>query len=312
MGEGSTFRFELSLPNDPNGAPAPRPRADLKNVRVLIADDNEVSRRVLEEQIDSWGMKSFRCASSQEALHALRDAIRDGDPFQIAVIDYEMPGIDEPTLAREIKSDATLADTVLVMLSSIGRGGGAERMTKAGFAGYVNKPVHQSQLLEVLALAWTKHLGGQDSGLVSSHTDPVAESVLPREPPSQRSGGTIRVLVAEDNIVNQQVASLLLEKFGCHVDVAANGQAAVEMAGKFPYTLILMDCLMPIMAGIEATSSIRATDKHTPIIALTASATQEDRERCLAAGMDDYLTKPVNPQALREAIDKWSQQTAQL
>ena len=306
LGEGSTFRFKLSLPADPDPPPVSLPRTVLGDVRVIILGDNAVNRRVLHEQTTSWGMGNSGYASGPEALHALRAAIKAGDPFQIALIDYRMPGTDGPTLARKIKSDPTLASTVLVLLTSTGHRGDPERMKEAGFAGYLVKPVRQSKLMDVLETVWVEHVKGKDPRLVTRHT--VVESAPPHREGEQKKA-RIRVLVAEDNIVNQKVTLRMLEKFGCRVDVAANGDEAVQMAKQFPYTLIFMDCLMPEMDGYEATAAIREMEKHTPIIAITAKAMGGGREKCLAPAWTTTCRNRSIIRALKEMLDKWSPPT---
>ncbi|TDI43752.1 MAG: response regulator [Acidobacteria bacterium] len=303
-GEGSTFWFTLPLPEDPNPPLAPSAKASLIGARVLIVDDHDVNRRVIHAQVTSWGMRSSGYGSGASALDALRESVESADPFKIAIVDFQMPGMDGLTLARRIKADPALKDTVLVLLTSVGRRGDAKRMEEVGFSGYMVKPVHQSQLKDVLATAWAAHEEGAEAGLVTRHR--FAESAHPAAAQSE-APATVRVLVAEDNVVNQKVAVRLLEKLGCRVDVAADGAEAVKMVVAFPYAVIFMDCQMPEMDGYEATAAIRRMQAtHTPIIALTANVMAGDREKCVAAGMDDYLSKPVTPKLLKEMLEKWS------
>ncbi|MBT3220311.1 MAG: response regulator [Proteobacteria bacterium] len=301
-GEGSTFWFTVSMPVDPNSEPPPLPRGDLTDVRVLIVDDNRVNCRVLHEQLTSFKMRSSSYASGEVALDALKSAAAIGDPFRIALIDGQMPKMDGFAVARAIKADPTLKNTALVMLTSVGQRGDAKRMVDIGFAGYLVKPIRQSALMDVLASVWAAHLDGIDRGLVTRHT--VAESPPGSPHRIAEPGNRLRVLLAEDNKINQKVAIGILNKLGCRVDVAGHGKEAVEMAEKLPYDLILMDCQMPVMDGLEATAVIRRKNLEVPIIALTAAAMHGDRDRCLAAGMNDYLTKPVDADQLLQVLTR--------
>jgi CheY-like chemotaxis protein len=301
-GEGATFWVTLPLQEDPDARPAASAKSNLVGVRVLVVDDNEVNRRVIHAQVTSWGMRSSGYANGARALDALRESVETSDPFKIAIIDSQMPGMDGLSVARRIKSDPALEDTVLILLTSVARHGEADRIKKFGLAAHLVKPAHQSQLKDVLATAWARGEGAE-VGLLTLHTP--AELAHPDAPAAEPHKG-VRVLVAEDNVVNQKVALRLLEKLGCRADVAANGAEAVKMVAEFPYAVIFMDCQMPGMDGYIATANIRKMQtKHTPIIAMTAHAMDGDREKCLAAGMDDYLSKPVNPKALKKALDKW-------
>lgn len=307
-GEGSTFWFTLRLPLDPQETPEPLPTAGLAGARVLIVDDNEVNRRLLQEQATSWGLDTDGCSSTTEALARLHEACGAGNPFHIAVLDSHMPGMDSESLARAIKADPTLREIVLVMLTSVGRRGDARRLQEAGFAAYLLKPVRPSLLMDALATVWGARRLGKPTGLITRHT--LAESRAAKTPPPPETSRHIRayVLVAEDNIVNQKVTAGMLEELGCRVDVAANGKEAVERFEQLFYDLVLMDCQMPDMDGYEATIEIRRREgpaRHTPIIAMTAHNMEGDREKCLAAGMNDYASKPVRPDKLQEILERW-------
>jgi CheY-like chemotaxis protein len=307
-GAGSTFWLDLRLPLDLHTAPAPLPVADFVGARVLIVDDHEINRQVLQEQTGSWGLHSDGCPSAREALVRLRAACESGDPYQVAIVDDGMPGMDSESLARAIKADPALRETVLVMLTSIGQPGDARRMAEAGFAAYLTKPVRPSELIDALAAVWGAKTRATPTGLVTRHT--LAESRAAKTPPPAETSRHIRayVLVAEDNIVNQKVAAGLLEELGCRVDVVSTGREAVERCELLPYDLVFMDCQMPEMDGYQATAEIRrreASTRHTPIVAVTAHNMEGDREKCLRAGMDDYASKPVNPAKLEEILDRW-------
>jgi CheY-like chemotaxis protein/HPt (histidine-containing phosphotransfer) domain-containing protein len=305
-GEGSTFWFSLNLPLADYEPIAAGQRLELFGVRVLIVDDNSVNRRVLHEQITSWGMRNGGFASGEAALTALREAQAEGDPYQIAIIDYMMPDMDGEMLARAIKNDAALRETVLVMLTSVGHRGEAARMAQAGFAAYLVKPVRQSHLMDALASAWANRFGDQPVEL-NGRPD-LTRAVESRTPGEPRRQAIARVLLAEDNSVNQQVAARILERFGCEVHLAVNGLEAVLMFKAMRFDLILMDCQMPELDGYDATARIRQVEnggRRTPIVAMTAHAMKGDRERCLEAGMDDYVSKPLRIGDLRTAISRW-------
>ena len=232
-----------------------------------------------------------------EKLHAAADK---GYSFHIALLDMFMPGMDGETLGRRIKDDPILRDTLLVMMASVGKRGDAVRLERTGFAAYLTKPVKQSLLHECLLTVMNRKPDGTSLGnrIITRHT--VAEGRKRRA----------RILLAEDNIVNQKVTLKLLEKMGYRADVVANGLEALKALEAIPYTLVLMDVQMPEMDGIEATRQIRGAksriqNPEVPIIALTAHAMKEDRKRCLDAGMNDYLAKPVQPDELAKVISRW-------
>jgi len=301
-GLGSTFWFTLPL-CVPDNVPVPPPRADLAGVRVLIVDDNEVNRRVLHEQITSWRMRNGGFASGEESLHVLREAHAAGDPYQIVVLDYRMAGMDGEMLARAIKADAMLKETVLIMLTSVDHSEDRQRLQDAGIFACLVKPVRQSRLWDVMAAAWASRIGESSTQILTRIVR--NESVVP----SKRSWKAhARILVTDDNTTNQKVARLMLENLGCRVDVAANGKEALEMLDLLPYDAVYMDCEMPEMDGYAATAEIRrrhAGDRHIPVIAMTAKAIQGDREQCLRAGMDDYISKPVRLEDLETALGRW-------
>jgi two-component system, sensor histidine kinase and response regulator len=306
-GEGSAFWYTLRLPLDKEFTGVALPLTDLSGVRVLIADSYEVDRRVLQEHLVSWGIGNDSCVSGEEVLTMLREAYAKGEPYQVALIDYQMPDIPGETLGRAIKADRVLGETVLIMLTSWKQRGHCDCIREAGFASCLSKPIRPSQLLEVLTVAWETW----NQGVVHKRTVPhipaeflVTQTALPK---TARWGRPLRVLVVEDNVVNQRVTMLMLTELGCHVDLAANGREAVEMIELLPFDMVFMDCEMPEMDGFEATREIRRLqgDKHLPIIAMTAYALQGDRERCLAAGMDDYFSKPVKLEDFQAALERW-------
>ncbi len=306
VGEGSTFWFTLPLRLDSQARVAPAPAADLRGRRVLIVDDNEVNRRVLHEQLASWEMRDGACASGEEALRALMAARVEQDPYAIAVIDYQMPGMDGAHLVDIIREDPATRGMVLLMLTSIGQCGEARHGDRCD--AYLVKPVRQSHLLQSIAAAWARRSGAQASG--GPALPVVAREAVRPAVNAPRAGSAIRVLVAEDNAVNQRVAVRMLEKMGLRADVAANGREAVDLFRLAPYGLILMDCQMPEMDGYAATREIRRIEAaknpatRTVIVAMTAEAMSGIREDCLASGMDDYIAKPVRLEDLAATVDR--------
>jgi len=306
-GKGSTFWFCLRMPLDFAG-PVELPRvSDLSGVRVLAVDDNATNRFVVHEQLNSWHLRNDVCESGPQALQVLREAQAAADPYHIVVLDHQMPEMSGEELARAIKADPALRETVLVMLSSHGQRGDANRMKDAGFAAYLTKPVRQSQLFDALAASWATRTRGKRLQLITRHT--LAESsAAPPQPPAQTEVVIhARILLVEDNAVNQKVAVRMLEKLGCRVDVAANGSEALHMLELLPYDLVFMDCQMPVMDGYEATREIRRREgqrAHQFVVAMTANAMQGDREKCLEAGMDDYISKPISKNDLIKALDR--------
>jgi signal transduction histidine kinase/CheY-like chemotaxis protein len=297
VGEGSRFWFTLPLPVDltpPDTAPIDM---DMTGVRVLSVDDNPTNLFVLREQLNSWGLRNDSSSSAEDALNLLRAAQTAGEPYQIAILDRQMPTMDGEELARTIKADAELKNTVLVLLTSIGVRGDAARMKEAGFSAYLTKPARESQLLNALITVWSNRNGAPSAQFVTRHSAADGRATIFPGEPAQLIFRA-RVLIVEDNAINQMVAARLLEKLGCRVDVAANGREAVE---------IFMDCQMPEMDGFEATQEIRRREGagvHRPIIAMTANAMRGDRERCLDAGMDDYISKPIGKADLTEALER--------
>ena len=302
-GAGSTFWFTLPLAFDPRPATA-APSTDLQGLRVLIVDDNEVNRRVLHEQITSWGMRNGSYASAREAMDAIVAAESQGQPYEVVITDYQMPSMDGATLAAAIKANSRTKDTVIVMLTSLGHWSEVHGYEGVSVDACLVKPVRQSQLMNALVNAWSRRLEG---ALQAAHQ--WDEQIEAKSRPILQLGGRpLRVLVVEDNVVNQKVAIRMLDRLGVRADMAANGQEAVEMTRMLPYDLLFMDCQMPVMDGFKAAETIRSREgagRRVTIIAMTAEAIAGCRERCLEAGMDDFLAKPVTLHDLIEALKKW-------
>jgi CheY-like chemotaxis protein len=259
-------------------------------------DDNATNRMVVTRNLAAWGVCVAEAPGGAEALAALRSA---EEAFDLALLDFQMPEMDGLELARQIKVDPALAGVRLIMLTSLGVRGQREQARAAGIEGYLVKPVRQSLLYDCLV-----RVMAASGPLSSAPPRPAADSG--RRPPPVARGP--RVLLAEDNVVNQRLALRMLEKLGCRVDVVGNGREAVDAVRRGEYALVFMDCQMPEMDGFEATAAIRQGETgsgRVPIIALTASAMQGDREECLAAGMDDYLSKPLGLRDLERMLRRW-------
>jgi signal transduction histidine kinase/DNA-binding response OmpR family regulator len=302
IGEGSTFSFDLPLPLDDQPNAAPVPAADLRDLRVLIVDDNDVNRRVVHEQISSWGMRNGSYATAEDGLEAIRAAQINGDPYHFVLADFHMPGMNGVELASGVKSDPSISSVIFIMLTSIGHWKEVRTMAEANVDACLVKPVRSSQLMNTLATQWAKKQSAAANVQFQSSIAALRSSVSGLFAESR-----IRALVAEDNAVNQKVASRMLARLGVHADVAGNGREAVEMVRMLPYDVVFMDCQMPEMNGYEATAEIRrreGPDRHVTIIALTAEAISGCREQCLAAGMDDFIAKPMALNDLIGVIEK--------
>jgi len=308
-GEGSTFTVRLPLAIDEEaGEVAPTPPAEFENMRALIVDDNAVNRTILTEQLASWGLQSDAVSSAEDALAAMR-AAAETDPYAIAVLDFQMPDIDGIELAKMIKADAAIAATPLILLTSAGRKGDPKGLAGDIFSAYLVKPARSSMLLNSVLTAIND---GVVECLSSAATAMSRDETNQAEPAGcviTPDGSALNVLVAEDNTVNQMVIRAMLEKLGCDVTLADNGRIAVDNYAAGDFDVVLMDVSMPEMDGEEATGLIRSeqekTGDHTPIIGVTAHAMREDRKRCLDAGMDDYLSKPVKQDGLEAVLKKW-------
>ncbi|MDZ7698129.1 MAG: response regulator [Deltaproteobacteria bacterium] len=322
-GEGASFWFTLPFLRQPGPKKALTAiPADIEGARVLVVDDNAANREILRSRLNSWGICPEEAPGGEEALNLMIRAHEETDPFRIVLTDMQMPDMDGEAFCREVQADPRLSRIPMVLLTSLGIRGEARRFSEMGFSGYLTKPISHSDLLEMVRQV----LAGPyavPSGLVTRHSV--------REIKRLTGAEGARVLLVEDNITNQQVALGILQKLGVRVDAAANGAEAMEALKTISYDLVLMDVQMPVMDGLEATRRIRDLEseaqssklkeddgtqelsasgfqlsaQRVPIIAMTAHAMQKDREKCLAAGMDDYISKPVDPQALAEVLKRW-------
>lgn len=309
VGNGSTFRFTVRFEKQTQQTPVLQPIADagLEGVRILIVDDNTTNRKIFLHQTASWGMIGAEADSGKQALEKLRAGVADDEPFEIAILDLMMPEMDGFELAHAIKSEPSLAETSLVLLPSYGKRGDGQTALEFGIAAYLQKPVRQSQLynclLAVITEASSKSENRRAARLITQHSLRRLSSLK-----TETEAVKFRILVAEDNAVNRKVALSQLKSLGYSADFVMNGREAVEAVKKYPYEAVLMDCQMPEMDGFEATAEIRrfeADASRTTIIAMTAHALEGERERCIAAGMDDYISKPVKLEKLKETLEQW-------
>ena len=332
LGQGSLFWFTVKLRKQANPIQRDsRSNVSLHGLRVCCIDDHPINRLLMMQYCMDWGMEGAEAATPTEALNLLQVARNRGNPFDLAIVDMEMPEMDGITLAKKIKANPSIVGTKLVLVTSLGRRGDASLAKEAGFSGYFTKPVKKSQLQSCLeCVVESGDEGEWHESFLSQHTISERETSI-----------GARLLVADDHMINQQLAVLMLEQMGHRVDVVANGLEAVEALSRKSYDAILMDCQMPEMDGYEATIKIRKQElegnalvsgrtqteerhnhdskcapsrsgvaprpnpSHIPIIAMTANAMPGDREKCLIAGMDDYLSKPIKKEELREILSRW-------
>ncbi|NOS74968.1 MAG: response regulator, partial [Methyloglobulus sp.] len=297
-GQGTTFSFTLPLAPSSHAVPAQNPRAsELAGKKLLVVEDNDTNRDILQNHALAWGMSVDAVPSALSALDLLRGSAHQQPPYDLAIIDMKMAGMNGLELGQRIKADPLLAQIPLVMVTSTLFKDEAAVAKKTGFAAYLIKPIRKADLHQCLLNALAP-----DSALVAAAQPDPARTVS--------TAIAAHILLAEDNPVNQEVTVYMLQGFGCTVDIAHNGWEALQAAEQKAYDLVLMDCMMPDMDGYEATAEIRRRQAagvvpHFPIVALTANAIEGDREKCLVAGMDDYLSKPFKAEALLRMVKSW-------
>ena len=304
-GKGSEFWFTVTLEKQPGAEDRYPGRLRLAHCRVLLVDENDATARVAMRMLEAWKVPHARVESSVSALDELQRAVEAGTPYTVVLTEAQLAGMDGVALARTVSDSTRLAGTSVVITAPVGKAG-ARAKQDAGIAVWITKPLRQSVLFEQLIIMRNGPVRGT-SQTVGRDTKPGA---LQGQSPSLSS---LRILLAEDNSVNQKVALEMLKKLGCRADVAGNGLEVVEAMRRIVYDILLLDCSMPEMDGFEATAEIRKMESaahHTVIIAMTASALEGDREKCLAAGMDDYLAKPVRQADLRAKLLLWQERIA--
>lgn len=300
-GMGSTFWFQVTFEKQPlekrGTAPLIIQPVNLSGMHILGVDDNATNRTILTKTVEGFGCRVDTVASGSKSIEVLRNALRNGDPYQVVLLDMQMPGMDGEQIVRTIKGDPALKDVRIIVMTSIGQRGDATRMESLGCSGYLLKPVRQQMLYQALEAVMGRE-EEKKPAIITRHM--LAE---------QKQHSNQRILVAEDNAINQKLAAILLNKAGYSVDGVENGLQVVEKAKEGKYNAILMDVQMPEMDGFEATRRIReweaGSERRIPIIAMTAHAMKGDRGRCLAAGMDDYVPKPLEIRMLLSVLDRW-------
>ncbi|MBK6791075.1 MAG: PAS domain S-box protein [Anaerolineales bacterium] len=304
-GVGSTFWFNITFEKQSSEnlsqAPFKLDPVNLSYARILVVDDNQTNRIVLTRNAEILGSRVDAVSSGAKALEVLRSAHRAGDPYHVILLDMQMPVMDGEQTARAIKSDPAIKDVKILILTSMGQRGDASRLEALGCAGYLLKPVKQQILFDAVSA-------------VLQRKEDQAPPLITRHVLAEQRKSTLRILLAEDNPINQKLAIVLLQKSGHSVDAVETGLQAFEKVKTNQYSVVLMDVQMPDMDGFEATRQIRIWEQprrqHIPIIAMTAHAMSGDRERCIAAGMDDYVTKPLEPRVLFNVLDRWTQDTS--
>lgn len=292
---------------------------NLNDIRVLVVDDSETNCKILTYQLIGWQMRVDSVQHASQAIAVLHKAIEQGDRYELAILDMQMPDMDGEMLGKQIKEDPILSSTKLIMLTSLNQQGGVSRVKELGFEAYLVKPVRQSRLLdalmEVVASNYPdlSYVSNKRQYELKSQTNFKTRSKYERfnlELPDCATTSKLKILVAEDSLINQKVALHQLRSIGYEADVAANGQEVLDLLDRINYDLILMDCQMPILDGYETTAAIRqlnSTKQKITIIAMTANALKEDRDRCLDCGMDDYLSKPIRKEMLAAKLTEWEE-----
>ena len=308
-GSGTCVWFTIRLLTQAETASLAAPALidNLGGLRICLVDDNATNRSLLQYHACDWQMHYESAEDGPSALALIRRAATEGRPFDLAILDMHMPGMDGLALGRAIRDDANLDHTRLVLLTSLGRRGDAKEAHASGFSAYLTKPVRKKHLYDCLRLV----MGQAPSAHTDSPAAPPAPPLITRHQVAEMHAN-LRLLVVDDNPVNQKVAVKMLEKLGYRVDVAGNGNEALAALTRHRYNLVFMDCQMPELDGFETTRMIRSHEQpgtRLPIIAMTANAMQGDREHCLSSGMDDFVSKPVKSQDLSKVLTQWLDQS---
>lgn len=308
-GHGSEFSFTMNLSvtdEEPISIIDFSDTSKLDGVKTLIVDDLAVAREILTEQLTSLNLDIEVADSAKSAIDKMNKSIKDNKPYDIVITDFHMPGMDGEMLAAEIQKKSLLTNGALLFITSSPRKGDGSRLKKLGFDGYLTKPTRALEVPQVLSLIWNAKLDGKNIPLVTRHMVQEAKVTSKKKVKLKN----VHILLAEDNPVNQVVATEYLERYGCIVSPAGNGLEAITEFKNSTFDMVLMDCQMPEMDGYDATGVIRQWEdmrelNTTPIIAFTANAMQGDKEKCLSAGMDDYISKPVSEKSLEDILKKW-------
>jgi len=304
-GKGSTFRLTIPLKKQRQTEAPVITRQSVRGAHILIVDDNATNRTILNKTLVSFGCFPEEVSNGEDALALLRRSVEEDRVFDAVLLDHQMPGIDGEDVARAIQADSRLRDLRLLILTSVGQRGDAKKFKNLGCSAYLTKPVRQSQLLDALAEALVE----VEEPAKSAEEKPSKPDIITRHSLGEGVARKARILLAEDNLVNQKVAMRILEKGGHRIDAVTNGIKALEALNRVEYDIVLMDVQMPEMDGYTATQEIRSPQspvRNIPVIAMTAHAMKGDREKCLVAGMDDYISKPVKPKELLETVQRWA------
>ena len=306
-GKGSTFSFTVPCTRNTTEAPIATNLGSLEGIRTIVIDDLPINLKLISEQLEFCDARCDVALNGEDALQKMEQAARDGTPHQIAIIDYLMPEMNGEMLACAIKDNPLLKDCCLVMLTAAGTPVMSKSYAEKGFSAHLAKPINKYNLLKSLAYIWSKYKEGCTNELIQ--VDAQKRSTDKFDTAPNLNG--VSILMAEDNLVNQAFIQEIIEEMQCSLHIAQNGREALDALQKNRFDLVLMDCLMPVMDGFEATAEITklkqngSIDADLPVIALTANAMKGDREKCLAAGMDDYLAKPIRKNELQKMVMKW-------
>ncbi len=305
-GKGSVFLLTVPFRKQEQTESLLAPRQSVRGAHILIADDNATNRTILYKSLLSFGCFPEEVSNGKDALSRLHWSVEENRAFDAILLDHQMPGMDGEDVARAISADPRIKGIRILILTSVGQRGDARKFRDLGCSAYLTKPVRQSQLLDALAEALV-----EDRDLTDQKEEERTAGIITRHSLGEGVTRSARVLLAEDNVVNQKVAMRILQKGGHRIDAVANGKEAVEALKGIPYDIVLMDVQMPEMDGFVATRNIRnpqscVLNPNIPVVAMTAHAMKGDREKCLAAGMDDYVSKPVRPEELLDVVQRWA------
>jgi signal transduction histidine kinase/DNA-binding response OmpR family regulator len=307
QGKGSTFTVELKLPMDTSAPLMSMSQAELSGAKILVVQPHEIARRVLTTQICACGAECDGAGTGNDGLEMIRRSRNRGNPYRMVILDYDLGDMKAEDFARKVKEEK-LGNISLILVTSVGQKGDAELMRSAGFDAYITRPARPSQLIETLKAVWGVVCSGTKTMMITRHTFTeiiAADEALSESDESEKP----RILLAEDNEINQKVINSLLRSFGMRVDIVGNGKEAVERLARERYDLVIMDCHMPEMDGFEATMRIRERERRCggkiPIVAMTASVREKDKRRCMEVGMDDFVSKPIHTEKLKKILEKY-------